>query len=98
MRHPLLALERVFRVTGKQAIIETHVDILEVKRPVIAFYPGTELENDENNWCGPNSAAVEAMLKTVGFRNGEMVYLQELAKKKSLETIQSCRAVFHAWR
>ena len=73
MRHPLLSLERVAAVTGHQLILETHVDMLYIKRPAMAFYPGAELSNDASNWCGPNPAAVEAMLKTVGFRTVEVV-------------------------
>jgi hypothetical protein len=43
------------------------------KRPMIAFYPGSELNDDPTNWRGPNRAVVEAMLKTVGFSRAEMV-------------------------
>jgi tRNA (mo5U34)-methyltransferase len=79
MRHPLLALERVFSCTerGGQLILETHVDLVEIPRPALAYYPDKELNNDETNWCGPNPAAVEAMLKTVGFKTVKMVYLQD---------------------
>jgi tRNA (mo5U34)-methyltransferase len=68
MRHPLLALERIASVTTGQLILETHVDLLGCDRPAMAFYPGTELGGDPTNWCGPNPAMVEAMLRTVGFR------------------------------
>jgi len=68
MRHPLLALEKVASVTGRQLILETHVDMLEHKRPAGAFYPGGELNSDPSNWWGLNPAAIEAMLKEVGFR------------------------------
>ena len=111
MRHPLLALEKVFSVTGKQLILETHVDMLGCKRPVMAFYPETELNNDPTNWCGPNPPAVEAMLKTVGFRKVEVVtkntfvYRLRRAIRGKIEnygpffkTWQQDRMVFHAWR
>jgi hypothetical protein len=39
----------------------------------MAFYPGSELSNDATNWCGPNPAAVTAMLKTVGLPRGDVV-------------------------
>src|SRR4029077_17426301 len=52
MRHPMLALEKVAAVTGEQLIVETHVDLLDVVRPAMAFYPGTELSGDATNWCG----------------------------------------------
>src|SRR6266581_5682876 len=73
MRHPALALERVFSVTKERLILETHVDLLWNHRPAMAFYPNAELHRDSTNWCGPNPAAIEAMLRTVGFRRVERV-------------------------
>jgi tRNA (mo5U34)-methyltransferase len=92
MRHPLLALERVASVTGKQLILETHVDMLTCRRPAMAFYPGVELNKDPTNWCGPNPLMVKAMLETVGFREVKVFnspFTGRLFKK---------RMVFHAWR
>ena len=73
MRHPLLALERVADVTGKMLVLETLVDMLSVRRPALAFYAGGEVARDPTNWCGPNPAAVRAMLRTVGFNRVEIV-------------------------
>ena len=75
MRHPLLALERVASVTGKLLIVETHVDLIRLRRPAAAFYPGPEMNRDPSNWWGPNPAAVEAMLHSVGFPRVEIVHL-----------------------
>jgi tRNA (mo5U34)-methyltransferase len=114
MRDPLLALERVFSVTKRQLILDTHVDCLMIKRPVIAFYPDKELNDDPTNWCGPNRAAVEAMLKTVGFNRVEVVpqpfrfsypYRIGRAIKRAVInrkpfnlSFHQDRMVFHAWR
>lgn len=111
MRHPLLALEKVFSVTGKQLILETHTDMLLHDRSVMAFYPEKELENDPTNWCGPNAAAVRAMLKSAGFRKVKTVTEKSLLFRLGravkwkiqhgrpfLQTIQRDRMVFHAWR
>jgi tRNA (mo5U34)-methyltransferase len=114
MRDPLLALEKVFSVTKRQLILDTHIDCMTIKRPVIAFYPGKELNNDGSNWCGPNRAAVEAMLKTVGFKRVEMVFRQypqssgyriARAIKRTLINgkpfklnLDEERMIFHAWR
>jgi tRNA (mo5U34)-methyltransferase len=73
MRHPLLALERVASVTSGGLILQTQVDLAGLTRPAIAFYQGSELHNDPTNWCGPNPAAVVAMLRTVGFGDVEVV-------------------------
>jgi len=68
LKHPLLALEKIFSVTNELAIIETVCDMLDYNRPAIAFYPNNELAGDPTNWCGPNFLAMESMLKMVGFK------------------------------
>ena len=91
MRHPLLALERIFSVTGQQLILETHIDLLSCERPAMAFYPGSELNGDWTNWCGPNPPMVVSMLKTVGFREVKV-------HAGPFVGPASTRMVFHAWR
>jgi len=113
LRHPLLALERVFSVTGKQLILETHVDMLFSSRPACAFYPGGELNRDTTNWFGPNPRALIAMLQDVGFRHVEAVWRPRplplrLARAIwyagigrepfRLARINQSRCVVHAWR
>jgi tRNA (mo5U34)-methyltransferase len=73
MRHPLLALEKVASVTDELLIVETHVDMLQTRRPAIAMYPGHELGFDPTNWWGPNPEAVVAMLRDVGFSEAAVV-------------------------
>lgn len=77
--HPLLALERVASVARDLLILETVVDMVGVRQPAAAFYPGRELNNDPTNWWGPNVPAVAAMLHTVGFRHVETVSPQRSA-------------------
>jgi tRNA (mo5U34)-methyltransferase len=67
LRHPLLALERVASVTRTLLIVETVVDLVGIRRPAVAFYPGRELNDDPTNWWGPNVPALEGMLRSVGF-------------------------------
>lgn len=113
LRHPLLALERVFSVTGKQLILETHVDMLLSSRPACAFYPGAELSRDVTNWFGPNPAALIAMLRDVGFRHIETVWRPRAIPLRLARTIwyaairrepfqlariNQSRCVVHAWR
>jgi tRNA (mo5U34)-methyltransferase len=100
--HPLLVLERVASVVGKQLILETLVDMNELDRPVLAFYPGDECSNDHTNWFGPNRAAVEAMLKLVGFRKVEVV--SQSPPVPARDVIRGAgdnvcgRMAFHAWK
>lgn len=103
LRHPLLALERIFSVTGSHLIVETHVDLLHCRRPAVAIRPGGSF---------PNTAAMVAMLRTVGFRRVAIVSQYSLpgriarAVKKLLigrpgsflRTIDEGRLIVHAWR
>ena len=89
MRHPLLALERVSSVTDRLLVLDTHVSLVDHDEPMMRFYPGTELNDDPTNWCGPNPAAVEAMLRTVGFTRFE---------RKHERSIPHGQFTVHAWR
>lgn len=111
LRNPWSALARVASVTADQLILETHVDLLHVRRPAIAIYPGAELKGDPTNWCGPNPAAIEAMLTTVGFRRVRLISGPSLARRigRAIKTklsgqgglrstLAQDRVVVHAWR
>lgn len=71
--NPLLALERVASVTRGLLILETVVDMVGHRRPAAAFYPDRELNNDPTNWWGPNQAAVQGMLRSVGFDRVDVI-------------------------
>jgi tRNA (mo5U34)-methyltransferase len=90
--NPLLALERVASVTNDLLIIETVVDMLGISRPAAAFYPGRELNDDPTNWWGPNPAAVQAMLHSVGFQRVEQITPSRSA------LFRAARAVYHGAR
>lgn len=93
LRHPLLGLERVASVTGDLLILETHVDLLDHRRPVLAFYPGDELGGDGTNWWGPNVPAVLDMLRTVGF--GRLDVVRAPARERFLH--RALRSVYNAF-
>jgi len=101
LRDPLRALEAVASVTNGRLILETHVDLTLKRKPAAAFYPARELGSDHTNWWGPNPAAVEGMLRAVGFEDVIKVFprsrayeLARAARRRS----QQGRAVFHARR
>jgi len=111
MRHPLLALERVASVTKEFLLLETHI-MNRFSHPMIEFYPNDELAGDPTNWCGPNQAAVEAMLRVVGFQRIESQIHQtgivrrlvraardRFGRGRPFETsLHQARLVCHAWR
>lgn len=102
MKHPMLALERAASVTRRLLIVETVVD-LYLPGKALAFYPGAELGHDETNWFSPTPAALEAMLRAVGFTRVERVWPSagrlRLWRAMSLFSPKAIkRAVFHAYR
>lgn len=112
LRHPMLALEKVFGVCADHLVLETVTDLVWTRYPVLRFYPGNELAGDASNWFGPNPAAVVGMLKAVGFSRVEIVtprFRPLLARigraiaRRSLykpfwPAMQNDRIVVHAWR
>lgn len=112
MKHPLLALERVFSVTGDRLIMSTLVDLPWRRRPAAAFYQGAEANDDPTNWWGPNPAAVVAMLRTVGFTRIEVVDPPEPVRNRFVGSLRrrirngepfgtklwQAAIVCHAWR
>jgi tRNA (mo5U34)-methyltransferase len=111
LRDPVLALERVASITRNMLILETHVDFLGARRPAGAFYPGTELRGDPTNWWGLNPAAVEAMLRVVGFSRVQILSMSPFRRRLAdaarlrlrsgipfMATARQGRAVFHAFK
>ncbi|HVC19283.1 MAG TPA: DUF1698 domain-containing protein [Vicinamibacterales bacterium] len=112
LRDPLGALERVASVTRDLLILETVVDMVGVRRPAAAFYPGTELSHDSTNWWAPNVPAMHGMLKAVGFneirtitrlpgapfRVGRALKHWAAGKNGFNAALRQDRAVFHARR
>jgi tRNA (mo5U34)-methyltransferase len=101
MRHPLLALERVFSVTRGQLILQTQVDLAAIDRPALAFYQGSDLNDDPTNWFGPNPLAVVAMLRAAGFSDVRIVSRWS-ARETTLADMNgppvSGHMTVHAWR
>jgi hypothetical protein len=48
-------------------LLETHQDALEQPRPMMVFYPGREMNEDETNWWGPNPPLMLHLLLAAGF-------------------------------
>lgn len=109
MKFPHVALERVASVTQDRLILETHVDLLHMRRAAMAIYPDRELDGDPTNWCGPNLAALEWMLRDVGFteikrvhlspvwwRAGRAAKLAARGKAGFLRSLSQARVVYHA--
>ena len=110
--NPLVALERVSAVTSRCLVLETVVDMVGIRRPAAAFYPGSELNDDPTNWWGPNHAAVCGMLSHVGFSRVDVVTPPRSALFRAARAVNHVikgrnrlqpafrqdRAVFHAYK
>jgi tRNA (mo5U34)-methyltransferase len=74
LRHPLLALDNLRRLTRGAALIETAVCDHELpprvaQRPYIRFYRGDELEANVSNWFAPTISALLDWCDSSGFRS-----------------------------
>jgi tRNA (mo5U34)-methyltransferase len=78
---PWPVLEAVASVTGERLILETHADLLHLRRPAMAHYPGCEVDGDDSTWWGPNVAMLEAWLRRLGFARVEVVHRDGLARR-----------------
>jgi tRNA (mo5U34)-methyltransferase len=78
---PFPLLERVAAVTGDLLIVETHGDLLGLRRPAMAYYPGAEVEGDRSTWWGPNPPLLRALLHRVGFAHVEVVHVDRCPRR-----------------
>jgi len=88
MKDPFGMCKVMYDITkeGGMCILETHMDLFDIQRPVMAFYPNKECNNDPGTWWGPNPQCVAKMLKSVGFNEVKMVFSDKRIN----------RGVFHA--
>jgi tRNA (mo5U34)-methyltransferase len=98
MEHPWLILERVASVCRGLLIVETHLDMLGYRRPAAAFYPGTEADRDESNWWGPNPAAVEGMLRPLGFDEVDTIAVDRLPRRLARSAYRFLKRSPYPWR
>jgi tRNA (mo5U34)-methyltransferase len=86
---PIEPLARAARVARKLLIVESHLDLQDIDRPAMAFYPpGRKPLDDETNWWGPNIPCLNELLRTHGFAEIDI----------AIHPTQPNRAIFHAWR
>jgi tRNA (mo5U34)-methyltransferase len=78
---PFPLLERVCSVTGELLILETHADLLGLRRPAMAYYPGAEVEGDSSTWWGPNPPLLRALLRRHGFSRVDVVRSDPLPRR-----------------
>lgn len=91
LRHPFLAIEKLRQVTRELLILETHVDLIGLRRPAMALYPGSELNGDWSNWWGPNPAAVIGMLEQSGFTTARQVHPRSALPGRAARAVQALR-------
>lgn len=83
------ALAAVAPLAKHVLIVETHLDLRDISRPAMAFYPASELAGDDTCWWAPNEHCMRALLLGHGFSEVEI---------SATPGSRYERAVFHAWR
>jgi tRNA (mo5U34)-methyltransferase len=83
---PIHVLQQLARITREVLVVESHIADIADPRPAMVFYPNNELDGDPTNWWGPNAACLDALLRTLGF------------KELSIPSIGPGRAIIRARR
>jgi tRNA (mo5U34)-methyltransferase len=98
MRHPLLALERVARVTASLAVIESETIAVEglSADPWCLFVEGRDDNDDRLNWWIPTQAAITSLCRAAGFDRAETLTPQPTVGEPSRRF--RYRSVTHAFR
>src|ERR1700722_7612846 len=63
LKDPLLGLKIASQMAKETLIVETALDATWMRRPMMVYYPGSELADDPTNWWGPNVPLMRALLK-----------------------------------
>ena len=84
---PIGYLKKAMDMSNNIVCIETHVDMMNVNYPAARYYIGSELNNDDTNYWGPNALAVRGMMTDLGYkditefqlRTGRMIFTGKVA-------------------
>jgi tRNA (mo5U34)-methyltransferase len=87
--NPISALQVLAEITAEVLVLETHLDLENLAKPAMVFYPDRELGGDPTNWWAPNRAGMEALLRAVGF--AKVLYAPN-------PLAASHRGIFHAYK
>lgn len=79
---PIGYLKKAKDMSRNLVCIESHVDLMHLSYPAARYYPGSELNNDNTNFWGPNALAVIGMMEDLGYvditqktlRTGRMIF------------------------
>jgi tRNA (mo5U34)-methyltransferase len=88
LRHPLLALDNLRRLTRGTASIETAVCDHELERhqdlPLVRFYRTDELAGDSSNWFAPTVVALGDWCRSCGLDPTRVAAWPELAPSRAM--------------
>ena len=99
MRHPLLSLERVARLTRQLLVVETSaVAVPGFEHHSFAeFFESNELNGDVSNWWTPNRHAAMALCRAAGFTRVDAG--QDAADRPTQrDALHRYRLVVRAWK
>ncbi|MBO0729563.1 MAG: DUF1698 domain-containing protein [Acidimicrobiaceae bacterium] len=100
MREPLVALQRLRRVTRGVAAIETEAVVVpgHESASLMMFYPGNELNRDYGNWYAHTEVALHGMCRAAGFSRIETrVGASDRSTQAASEPVSRYRIVVHAY-
>ncbi len=100
LKDPCGGLEKAAAMTREMLIVETETVFNYMDDPVMRYFSGTEMNEDDTNFWAPNLACLRSMVTDLGFRRCEFTpnYDAVPGKHTSLEGNQLFRYIVHAHR
>jgi tRNA (mo5U34)-methyltransferase len=81
MKCPLLALEKISKVTKELLIVESEYLKIPTRVPLLRYTEGNSYNQDPTVWFIPNEACIKGMLRDAGFKKIETIFKSHTSLK-----------------
>ena len=99
LQNMLQGIQCAWEVTNDVLIVESYVDQRYGEdKPYAVFYPGSEINNDDTTWWGPNIACIKAMLGVLNPTPANIVLTSQWSPGPGTSHLSPPRVIFKAYR
>ena len=100
LKDPYAGLQKAADMTDELLIVETETVFNYMKEPVMRYFVGSEMSNDDTNFWAPNLECLRCMLLDLGFRRCEFTQngIHPIPIHTWRDKNKLCRYIVHAWR
>ena len=89
LKDPFAGLEKATSMSHDLLVVETATPHNYTDEPLMRYYIGAEMNDDDTNYWAPNLACLQAMLRDLGSRDHEFIDVVRLPLSQTLDLIAS---------